>query len=329
MTVFRAWFARRGLWLLSAVLVALGVASLFTGVGDVGASGAPDYLGLSRFPRTAALVLSGSSLALCGMIMQMLARNRFVEPSTAGTVDAAALGVVLVAILVPGLPVAARLGVAALSALAGTALFMLVLRRIRMSDPLVVPLVGIMLGGIIGAVTSYLALQYDLLQALSALSSANFAGVLQGRYELLWLPGALAVVAYIAADRFTVAGLGDAVTTNLGLNYRRVTMLGLLVVSITVAVIVVHVGSLPFLGLIVPNIVAMALGDNVRRTAPWIAMIGAILVLCSDLIGRLVKYPYEVQAGLVMSVFGAAVFLVLLLRPRRARGRARKEAVRA
>lgn len=327
MTRLRARLARRGLWLLAALLIALGVASLFIGVGDVGVSGGPDYLIISRFPRTAAIVLAGASMALCGMIMQMLARNRFVEPSTAGTVDAAALGVVLVSLLIPGIPVAARLLIAALAALAGTALFMLILSRIRMSDPLVVPLIGIMLGGVIGAVTNYIALEHDLMQALSGLSSANFAGVLQGRYELLWIAGALALIAYIAADRFTVAGLGDAVTTNLGLDYRKVMMLGLIVVSVTVAVVIVHVGSLPFLGLIVPNIIAMALGDNVRRTAPWVAMLGAIIVLCSDLAGRLVKFPYEVQAGLIMSVVGAAVFLTLLLRPQRAAKRA--EAARA
>ena len=310
-------------WSLAGLLLAIGaasVASLLIGAGDLGASGAPDFFWVSRVPRTVSLVLAGASLALTGMIMQLISRNRFVEPSTAGTVDAAALGVVLVMILAPGLPVIGKLLVGMLAALAGTGLFMLILRRIPLRDPLMVPLIGIMLGGVIGAAATFLAYRFNLLQSLAALQQANFGGVLQGRYELLWLVALLAVVAFVAADRFTVAGLGDAFATNLGLNYGRVVALALVIVSITVATVIVHVGAVPFIGLIVPNLVAMTLGDNVRRTAPWIAALGALAVLVCDLIGRLVRFPFEMPAGLIMSVVGAAVFLVVLLRPQRRSG---------
>ncbi|CAG7845547.1 Ferric-anguibactin transport system permease protein FatD [Pseudoclavibacter triregionum] len=304
---------------LVAALAALAAASCLVGAGELGADGSPDFLGVSRVPRTISLMLAGGAIALSGLIMQTLSRNRFVEPSTAGTNEAAALGIVVASIVAPGLPVAARLGFGAAAALAGTAVFLAVLRRAPLRDPLLVPLIGIMLGGVIGAITTMLALRFDLMQSLASLSSASFAGVLQGRYELLWLVGALAVVAYLAADRFTVAGMGEDVATNLGLRTGPVLALGLGIVSITVAVVVVHVGALPFLGLIVPNAVSMALGDSVRRTAPWVAVSGAALTLACDLIGRVIRYPFEVPAGLVMSVLGAAIFLAMLARQGRGR----------
>ncbi|RRJ87337.1 ABC transporter permease [Gulosibacter macacae] len=320
--LFQQRLARWGLPLLIALTLAAGVVSLFVGAGGaVGATpdGEVGYFFSSRVPRTLALILAGVAMALSGMIMQMLARNRFAEPSTAGTIDSATLGVLMVMIFAPGMPVLGKMIAGTIAALIGTGIFMLILRRMPLRDPLMVPLVGIMLGGVIGAVTSFLAYRLDLLQALTGLQTANFSAMMQGRYELMWLALVLSVIAFIAADRFTVAGLGDDMTTNLGLNYGRIVAIGLIIVAMNTALVVVHVGAIPFIGLIVPNLVAMALGDNVRRTAPWVALLGAFLVLVCDIIGRLVNWPYELPLGLVMSVVGAAIFLVILLRPERSK----------
>lgn len=322
MILFQQRLARWGLPLLIALTLAAGVVSLFVGAGGaVGATpdGEVGYFFSSRVPRTLALILAGVAMALSGMIMQMLARNRFAEPSTAGTIDSATLGVLMVMIFAPGMPVLGKMIAGTIAALIGTGIFMLILRRMPLRDPLMVPLVGIMLGGVIGAVTSFLAYRLDLLQALTGLQTANFSAMMQGRYELMWLALALSLIAFIAADRFTVAGLGDDMTTNLGLNYGRIVAIGLIIVAMNTALVVVHVGAIPFIGLIVPNLVAMALGDNVRRTAPWVALLGAFLVLVCDIIGRLVNWPYELPLGLVMSVVGAAIFLVILLRPERSK----------
>jgi iron complex transport system permease protein len=148
----------------------------------------------------------------------------------------------------------------------------------------------------------------------------DFSGVLQGRYELLWIVAALTLVGYIAADRFTVAGMGADFTTNLGLNYRATMRLGLVLVSLISAVVVTTVGAVPFLGLVVPNIVSLLFGDNLRRAVPWTAVLGAAFVLGCDIIGRTIRYPYEVPVGMVMSVVGAIAFLALLQRGRKSRG---------
>jgi iron complex transport system permease protein len=179
---------------------------------------------------------------------------------------------------------------------------------------LLVPLVGIMLGGIISSITTFFAYRFELLQSLSNWQSGDFSTVLSGRYELLWIAAALTLVAWLAADRFTVAGMGEDFTTNLGLNHRNVMTLGLVIISLISATVVVTVGAIPFLGLIVPNLVSMMMGDNLRRSVPWIAVFGAGFVLACDIVGRLVRYPYEIPVGVVVGIVGAVLFLYLLLR---------------
>ncbi|MEN5298457.1 ABC transporter permease [Brucella sp. TWI559] len=305
------------------VVVILAFVSLFIGVSDVSLSTllganstdrAAEVLLISRIPRTLAIILAGMSMAVAGMIMQMLTRNRFVEPSTAGTVESASLGILVVILFAPDTPVFGKMLVASATALAGTALFLRILRSIPLRSVLVVPLVGIMLGGVISAVTTFIAYRFDLLQSLNSWTTGDFSGVLRGRYELLWLSFFLTVIAYIAADRFTVAGMGEDFTTNLGLNYRRVVTLGLVIVSMVSASVVVTVGMIPFLGLIVPNVVSMFIGDNMRRAVPWVAVLGAGLVLACDIVGRLIRFPYEIPIGTMMGVVGSAIFLYLLLR---------------
>lgn len=304
----------------------LAVASLFVGVSDVSigallSASAEDrpmqVLLISRIPRTLAIILAGSSMAIAGLVMQMVVRNRFVEPSTAGTTESASLGFLVATIFVPGWPLMGKMLIAAAFALAGTALFLRILRAVPLRDVMLVPLVGIMLGGIIGAVTTFFAYRFELLASLLAWNMGDFSGILRGRYELLWIGLGCGVLAYIFADRFTVAGMGKDFTTNLGLNYQRVMVLGLVLVSLISAVVLVSAGSIPFLGLIIPNLVSLMVGDNMRRTVPWVAVMGAAFVLACDIIGRLVRMPYEIPISVVVGVIGSAIFLYLLLRTRR------------
>lgn len=313
----------RTLFLALLASLILTVISVFVGVSDVSLPGlltggidshALDILLISRIPRTFALVLAGASMAIAGLVMQIVVRNRFVEPSTTGTTESAALGFLVVTLLAPGWPLIAKMTVSALFALAGTALFLRVLRAVPLRDVLLVPLVGIMLGGIIGAVTAFFAYRSNLMASMLAWNMGDFSGVLRGRYELLWIGLACCLVAYSAADRLTVAGMGRDFTTNLGLNHQRVMVLGLIIVSLVSAVVLVSVGSIPFLGLIVPNLVSLLIGDNMRRTVPWVAIGGAGMVLACDIAGRLIRFPYEIPIAVVMGVVGSFAFLYLLLR---------------
>nr|WP_280517730.1 iron chelate uptake ABC transporter family permease subunit [Falsirhodobacter halotolerans] len=303
----------------------LAVISLFVGVteitpADLLAGRIDDrqwqVLMAARVPRTLALILAGCATAVAGLVMQIIVRNRFVEPSTAGTVEAAGLGLLVVTLFAPGMPLMGKMLVAAAFALAGTALFLRILRMVPLRDVLMVPLIGIMLGGVIGAGTTFFAYRFDLLPSLGAWSMGDFSGILRGRYELLWIGGALTLAAYAAADRLTVAGMGKDFTTNLGLGYRPTMALALVIVALVSAVVLVSVGMIPFLGLIVPNIVSLIVGDNMRRAVPWVAVSGAGFVLACDIVGRTIRAPYEIPISTTLGVVGSVIFLFLLLRTR-------------
>jgi len=303
----------------------LAVASLFVGVADASLATlfsdsagdrATQVMLISRIPRTLALLLAGSSLAIAGLVMQMIIRNRFVEPSTTGTTESATLGFLVVTLLAPQWPIMAKMLVAAGFALMGTLLFLRILKFVPLRDVVLVPLVGLMLTGVIGAVTTFFGYRFNMLASLLAWNMGDFSSVLRGRYELLWFGLVGTIAAYIAADRFTVVGMGQEFTTNLGLNYKRVMFVGLAIVSVVAAVCLVSVGAIPFLGLIVPNVISLMVGDNMRRTVPLVAISGAGFVLACDLFGRLVRYPYEIPISVVVGVIGSGVFIWLLLRRR-------------
>ncbi|HMR18967.1 MAG TPA: iron chelate uptake ABC transporter family permease subunit, partial [Sphingobacterium sp.] len=113
------------------------------------------------------------------------------------------------------------------------------------------------------------------------------------------------------------AGMGEGFATNLGLSYNTIVTIGLLIVSLVVSATVVTVGAIPFVGLIIPNMVSLFVGDNLRRTLPFAAFWGAIFLLCCDIVGRLVVFPYEIPIGMMVGVIGGIVFLVLILRKSR------------
>lgn len=307
-------------WVAVLILAMLSLVSLFVGVIDLGPGALLDdpdarevFLG-SRVPRTLALLLSGSALAVAGLIMQHLTRNRFVSPTTAGTVDAAGVGLLVSTVWFAGAPVMGKVLVSLCFALAGTFLFVWLIQQIQFKDVLFVPLLGLVLGGVYQATAEFLAYRHNLLQALSSWFNADFSGIIEGRYETLWLAGIACALAYWFANHLTGAGLGRSFATSIGVNYQATLTAGVGIAALVTAVVVVTVGAIPFLGLIVPNVVTLLLGDNVRRVLPVTAMAGASLALACDIVGRVVVFPYEIPMGTIVGVLGAAVFLFLVLR---------------
>ncbi len=307
---------------LVVLVIALIVASLFIGGYDITLAQMwhdPEQMRMffiSRVPRTLALIFAATAMSVCGVIMQMITQNRFVEPTTAGTADWAGLGILVTLIVWPGAPVMGRMLIASAFAFVGTMVFLSILRRIAVRNSIVVPLAGIMLGAVVGAVSTFLAGQFDLLQSMSTWRSGGFSSIVEGFYEPMWAVVVITIVAWIAADRFTVAGLGEETATNLGLNYRAVIFLGTTLVALATGITSVVVGFIPFLGLVVPNLVSMVLGDDLRRNLPWVALTGTALLLICDLIGRTVVAPMEIPASVILGVVGAVVFVAFVVRNR-------------
>lgn len=292
--------------------------SLLTGVYDIfGKEDGAQMFAITRIPRTIALVLAGAAMAMSGLVMQLLTQNRFVEPTTTGTTEWAGLGLLAMLVLFPSASLLAKMGVAIAFAFIGTMVFFLFLQRVSLKASLTVPIVGIMLGSVVGAFSTFFALSTDKLQSLGIWMAGSFTSVIRGQYEVLWIVALVAVAIYIVADRFTVAGLGEEIATNVGLNYRRVMLLGTALIAIATGVVTVVIGNLPFLGLIVPNIVSLIRGDDLRSNLPWVCLMGIAITTVCDLIGRTIIMPFEIPVSLILGVLGAMVFIFLLLRQRK------------
>ncbi|QLD33011.1 ABC transporter permease [Mannheimia varigena] len=278
---------------------------------------------ISRLPRTLAVLLVGATLAIAGMVLQIVLKNRFIEPSMIGASQSAAIGILITNLFFPASALLLKMSIATLSALIGMGIFMLLIRKLPPYQQLMLPLVGIVFGNVIEAISTYIAYETDSLQVLSVWFSGDFSGILAGRYELLWLTAILAVVVYIMADKLTIAGLGENISTNLGINYKQMTWLALVVVALITSIVVVTVGQIPFIGLVVPNIVSRIAGDRLRKNLPTVVVLGANLVLACDILGRVINAPYEIPISTVFGIVGTIIFLYLLLKEKRIEGKNR------
>ncbi len=269
---------------------------------------------VSRLPRTIAIILTGASMAICGMMMQVVLKNRFVEPSMVGATQSAALGMLIISLYFPTTAIGLKVVIASVFALLGMMVFMRLIKRLPATDYLMIPLVGIVFSGIIEAITTFIAYETDSLQLLSVWRLGDFSRILAGRYEMLYVVGVLSAIAYVLADKLTIVGLGDNIAKNLGVNRESVLWASIGMVAMMSAVVVVTVGMIPFVGLIVPNIISRIMGDRLKATLPAVALLGASATLLCDIIGRSIRYPFEIPVATVFGVLGAFVFLYLLFR---------------
>ena len=306
---------------LTLILITLCIISLLLGaksinIADIltGHDESIHLMMVSRIPRLISTLVAGSAMSICGLIMQQISQNKFVSPTTGATIDSAQLGIVIAMVLIPGATVMQKAIIAFVFSLVGTLMFMTFLRNLKVKNIVFVPLVGIMFGNIIGSITTYIGYEFDIMQNVGSWMQGNFSMILKGNYELLYLAIPLMVLAFVYAHKFTVAGMGEDFATNLGLDYKKIVNLGLIIVSIVTVCVVITAGQIPYIGLIIPNIVSLYKGDNVHENIWDIALFGAIFVLICDIVARIMIYPYELSVGLTVGVIGSAIFLYLILR---------------
>ncbi|ASV67291.1 ABC transporter permease [Cytobacillus sp. FSL W7-1323] len=311
------------IWMLICAAIVLSFISLFIGAIDIKPMDLLDWESdetqiflISRVPRLIAIILAGAGMSIAGLIMQSLSRNKFVSPTTAGTLDAAKLGIMISMLFFTNVTYTQQVLFSFAFALVGTMVFMQILDRIKFKDVIFVPLIGIMYGNILSSITTFFAYEADILQNISSWLMGSFTLVISGRYELLYVSIPVFILAYLYANKFTVAGMGEEFAKNLGLSYKWVLNIGLILVAIIATTVVLTVGVIPFLGLIVPNIVSLYMGDNLRKTIPHTALLGVVFLLICDIIGRIVIHPYEIPVNVTVAVIGSVIFLIMLFRGR-------------
>lgn len=306
---------------LIITLVVFSFISIFIGVKDISpldifhlTDQQLQTLMISRVPRLISIVIAGMSMSIVGLIMQQLTRNKFVSPTTAGTMDSARFGILVAMMIFSNATSLQKMLVAFIFALLGTFIFMKILDKVKYKDAIFIPLVGIMFGSVVGSITTFFAYKNDLIQNMASWLQGDFSVILKGRYEMLYISIPLVIVAYLFANRFTIAGMGEDFAKNLGLNYKQIVNIGLIIVAAVSSIVILTVGMIPFLGLIVPNIVTIYQGDNLKKSLSHTALLGAVFLLFCDILGRLIIFPYEIPIGLTVGVIGSGIFIYLLIR---------------
>lgn len=310
---------------LFLLLLILTILSLFVGVHGVSITGLLEGDEIermlfikTRFPRTISLILAGGMLSVGGKIMQHLMQNKFVSEGTIGMMDSARLGILIVMIFLPNSSILTRSFAAFVFAYVGVLLFLSLSKVLPKGDPMILPLTGVMFGNIIGAIATFLAYQFQVVQNVSSWLQGNFATVMEGSYELIYVTIPVFILLYFLGYQITIAGLGSELSTNLGLNHQRLQWIVFALVALGSSSVLLMVGAIPFLGVVVPNLVSLFYGDHFKNTMGLTAIFGAIFLLVCDIIARVLIAPYEIPVSVVVGVIGGALFLFLLMRRKQA-----------
>lgn len=304
---------------LFVLLVVIALVSLFIGAVDITVSEVftdEDKRLLffaSRLPRLLAILCTGVGMSVAGLIMQQLCMNKFVSPTTGATIQSAELGILIASVFIPSASLWSRAAIAFVFALTGTWIFVAFIQRVKFKDVIMVPLIGIMFGYVITGVTNFLAYNFDMTQQLSGWLTGNFSMVISGRYEIVYLVVPMVILAFIFANYFNIVGMGKDFSTNLGVNYNVVLFCGITIAAMITAAVVVIVGQISYIGLIIPNIIAMFKGDRIKGTLVDTALLGALFVLVCDIIARVVISPFEVPIELIIGIVGSILYILTIV----------------
>jgi len=278
-----------------------------------------EILLISRIPRTLTIILSASALSVGGLIMQSIAKNKLVSPGIIGTTQAATIGVLIAHLFFPGMALWVQFIFSFITSLVASFVFIWFLNKIQFKNEVYVPLIGMMFGALISSVSVMLAQSTNTLQFLNSIGVGSFTNKTIGTFEMIFFVVPALIMAVIYTSEFNIVSLGKDFSNNLGVNYNKVIMIGIMIVSVITASTFIVVGPLPFLGLIIPNLVSLYYGDHLKKSIFDLMILGSIFVLVCDIIARsalylITGYNFEVAVGFVMGIIGAVIFLYLLLR---------------
>lgn len=286
------------------------VLGVLTGSGDDTTSAIVWF----RLPRIVVAVLAGACLAVAGAAVQAVVRNPLAEPNLLGITGGASAFAVVVTILMPTAPAAALPVAAALGGVLTLGLVMLVARKNGTLAPTRVVLVGLGMAATTAAIVNIVAVgaQMNLASALTWLAGSTYARDF-GAASWMAVPAVAAVALTVAARPVNMLSLGDDLPRSLGLSLGRTRLLVLGAGAVLAAGTAAAVGAIGFVGLVAPHLARRIVGNDARKLIPMAALLGSVLVVTADAIGRSLLAPTEIPVGIVTAVIGAP-YLVWLLR---------------
>ncbi|OBT15513.1 iron ABC transporter permease [Vibrio sp. UCD-FRSSP16_10] len=277
-----------------------------------------------RLPRTLLAIAIGGILAICGAVMQGLFRNPLADPGIIGVSAGAALGAALAIVVFGSLaqtyPQLLMFGTVPMFSFLGGAITTLLVYQLGTSpngtSVTMMLLAGVAIGALSGAMLGLLnyyaddqALRDLSLWTMGSLAGANFSSVIFGSIILL----ILSFLFYRDAENLNALLLGEAEASHLGIDVQQLKRRLILLTAAGVGVTVSLAGMIGFIGLIVPHLGRMIAGPNHKVLIPLATVLGALLLLISDMLSRILVAPLEIPVGIITAVLGAPFFIWLLV----------------
>ncbi|UYO35108.1 iron ABC transporter permease [Bacillus zhangzhouensis] len=273
-----------------------------------------------RLPRVFLAVLSGAGFAVSGAILQGVVRNSLASPDVVGVTKGAGVGAMLIILLVPTapvflLPIAAFIGAGLAAA---SLLFFTIKYRMQ---PASLAMTGIAIGALCQAVMQYMMVKFpgDVNAALIWLAGSLFGRGYDQLYVLVLCFMVLFPIVWMLKDKLDVLLLHDQLVKGLGESPKGTRILWIVIAVLIAGSCVAAVGSIGFIGLIGPHIARRITSSKAKELLPLSAIVGAILLLSADTLGRTIIAPVEIPAGILTAVLGAPYFLYLLRHESRTR----------
>jgi len=269
-----------------------------------------------RLPRVAAGVLAGIGLSTAGSLLQAVTANDLASPNIIGINSGAGLAVILLLSFAPA--AGAALPLAAFAGAFGAALVILLVSGKLGSSKSNIILIGVAITTLLNAAISFLSL---LDEGILAQYNHFTVGSLKGiRMTDLFLPAGIIAASFAVSmamsARLGVLALGDAAASALGIRVKQLRMAAMACAAASAAAVVSFAGLLGFVGLVVPHIAKRLVGQQPAKMLPASALVGGVVVVLADLLGRTLFAPSELPVGILMSLVGAPYFLILLCRRR-------------
>lgn len=289
--------------------------SLFTNNNDIESKIIRDV----RIPRALAGALVGGFLAVSGAIMQGITRNPIAEPSVIGITQGATFMVAVALVLQQinpniviggfSLMIFAFLG----GGISGLFVYFVSSRSIGKVDPVKLTLAGTALGTLLISLATGACMYFNLSQQLSFWICGGFIGVKWQGVKLLLIVGAIGIsLAMILSKKITILSLGEEVAIGLGENTNCTRLIALIIVILLTGASVSVAGNIIFVGLIIPQIVKKIVGVDYKYIIPCSFVMGAVLLVYSDVFSRLINPPYETPIGSLTALLGVPVFIYLI-----------------
>ncbi|OOS07223.1 iron complex transport system permease protein [Moraxella cuniculi DSM 21768] len=272
-----------------------------------------------RLSRTLFAMATGVLLSCAGVILQALTKNSMASPEVLGISSAAALGVVVMFVLAPMMGLAADIGVLIIGGTLGALLVCALLFILaKYLSPVHLLLVGIAISAFTSSILAVIKLAGDMrIQAiLSWLAGTTYYASLDSGMWLIFLSVLLFVVAYLITKPLQIISLSDDVATSLGVSLKFYQLVVLTLVALMSSAATLAVGPLSFVGLMIPHL-AQSLGAvRLREQLPLAALLGAVMMVLADYLGRYLIFPYEISMGVIASLIGGVYFIYLMMKNR-------------